>query len=80
MEDAGDRLLAALSAIDDLASDITADEAVAQIDAADLQVFWRDWPHASSWAGALWRKLNEDLEGPATAQGDSEFDEVGGPG
>lgn len=80
MDDAGERLMAALTAIDDLADAMTADEAAASLDATDLQVFWRDWPHASAWAGALWRKLNEDLEQPASQQSDPELDEIGGSG
>jgi hypothetical protein len=45
-----------------------------------LQTFWREWPHASVWAGTLWRHLNRDLETPARERSDVELDEVGGTG
>lgn len=80
MQDAGERLLAALTALDDLAGALTPQQAATAIDAADLQVFWRDWPSTSAWAGTLWRTLNEDLAQPAAQQSDPELDEVGGPG
>ncbi len=34
----------------------------------------------SSWGGALWRQLNDDLADPATPAGDLETHEVGGEG
>ena len=80
MDDASERLMAALDTLNEIAKALTPDEAVDAIDTSDLQVFWRDWPHTSSWAGALWRRLNEDLADPATQQQDPELDEVGGPG
>ena len=39
-----------------------------------------EWPHASVWAGTLWRVLNRDLEQPAAQQKDPELDEIGGVG
>ena len=51
-----------------------------KLDEATLQVFWRDWPNISSWAGALWRKLNDDLDQPARPTRDPDLDEVGGSG
>jgi hypothetical protein len=35
------------------------------LDEASMQVFWRTWPGISSWAGSLWRLLNEELMDPA---------------
>jgi hypothetical protein len=76
--DAGARLVSALEGLDEVAREMTPDEAADALAGADLQLFWREWPHASKWAGALWRKVNEDLAGPATQQQDAELDEVGG--
>lgn len=63
--DASDRLLDTITALDELADELTPDEAIDALDAATLQQFWKQWPHASSWAGALWRKLNAELAPPA---------------
>ena len=76
-DDAAERLIKALSTFEDIADQLTPEEAVAAFDDASLQVFWRDWPDVSSWAGALWRRLNEDLAQPASAPA-SDLDEVGG--
>ena len=78
-DDLDGRLVEALSGLDEVAEELTADEAVTALDEATLQVFWRDWPNISSWAGALWRKLNEDLAQPARPT-DADLDEVGGSG
>jgi hypothetical protein len=80
MTDAGDRLIAAIEELDRVAEDTTADEALDVFDEATLQVFWQRWPHVSSWAGALWRRLNETLADAAMPADDSEFHEVGGEG
>ena len=37
-------------------------------------------PDVSSWGGALWRQLNDDLADPATPAVDLETHEVGGEG
>ena len=79
-DDAAERLLQALSQLDGIADELTPEEAVRLIDEASLQVFWRDWPNVSSWAGALWRQLNADLAEPARPPNDAELDEVGGSG
>jgi hypothetical protein len=76
--DLGQQLVDALTQLETVADAMTPDDAVAQLDDASLQVFWRDWPQLSSWAGALWRQLNETLARPATPQQDPELDEVGG--
>jgi hypothetical protein len=69
MADAAQQLLEAMEALDEVADSITADEAVAELDEATLQVFWRDWPRIQSWAGSLWRRLNEDLAEMASPAG-----------
>jgi hypothetical protein len=74
------RLLDALSALDDVSGELTADEAAADLDEATLQVFWRDWPNISAWAGSLWRRLDKDLAQPARPHDDPDLDEVGGSG
>jgi hypothetical protein len=73
-----DRLLEALSDLDDVADEVTAHEAAAALDEATLQVFWRQWPRVGAWAGALWREINQDLMAPASPHDDPDLDEVGG--
>ena len=80
MDDVSERFLEALSALQHVADDVTFDEAATTLDDAALQVFWREWPRLGSWAGALWRQLNEDLAGPSLAVAEPELDEVGGEG
>jgi hypothetical protein len=68
MADVAEQLLEAMEAFDEVADSLTADEAMEELDEATLQLFWRDWPRISSWAGSLWRQLNEELAelaGPA---------------
>ena len=74
------RLIQALNELEGVADAMTADEAVRSLDDATLQVFWRDWPHISSWAGAVWRRLNQDLAEPARPPKESDLDEIGGSG
>lgn len=74
------QLIEALSNLDEVVGALTPDDALVELDEATLQVFWRDWPNLSGWAGALWRRLNEDLARPARPAGDSDLDEVGGSG
>ncbi|MFQ5556270.1 MAG: hypothetical protein ACE5GB_01985 [Acidimicrobiales bacterium] len=80
MADASDQLLEAMTLLDDVSRALTPEEAVEELDAATLQSFWREWPHAVGWAGELWRRLNVDLETPAAPLGDAGDDEVGGSG
>jgi hypothetical protein len=40
-------------------------------------VFWRDWPRIQSWAGSLWRQLNDELAEFASPAG-GEVDTGGG--
>ena len=79
-EETAEKLVQALAQLEEVADALTADEAVTALDDASLQVFWRDWPNVSSWAGSLWRKLDEDLAQPARAPVDADVDEVGGSG
>jgi hypothetical protein len=78
--DASDQLLGVIEKWERVAEAATADEAASSFDEATLQLFWQRWPNISSWGGALWRRLNEDLAEPATPVEDSEFHEVGGEG
>jgi hypothetical protein len=45
---------------------------------ASTRCDWRSWPHISSWAGSLWRLLNEELMDPAVSAHHPDADEVGG--
>ncbi|MDP6492235.1 MAG: hypothetical protein QF796_02215 [Acidimicrobiales bacterium] len=78
--EASERLLEAMTALEDLAHMSTPAQAAEDLDPIVLQAFWREWPHSSVWAGTLWRVLNRDLEQPAAQQSDPELDEVGGTG
>jgi hypothetical protein len=71
MADVAQQLLEAMEALDEVADSITAQEAVEELDEATLQLFWRDWPRIQSWAGSLWRQLNDELaEVASPASGD----------
>lgn len=78
--DASDQLLKAIEEFERVAGAATPDEAASSFEESTLQVFWQNWPHISSWSGALWRRLNEHLAEAATPEGESEFHEVGGEG
>ena len=80
MDDASERLLHVIEEYERVAETMTPDEAIRTFDDATLQLFWQRWPHVSSWGGALWRQLNEDLAAPATPAEESEMHEVGGEG
>lgn len=80
MDDASERLLAAIEEFERVTESVTPDEAARTLDDATLQLFWQRWPQVSSWSGSLWRRLNEDLADAATPLGDSELHEVGGEG
>ena len=69
MADVAQQLLEAMEALDEVADSITAHEAVAELDEATLQLFWRDWPRIQSWAGSLWRHLNDELAEMASPAG-----------
>jgi hypothetical protein len=78
MADVAQQLLEAMEAIDEVADSLTAQEAVEQLDEATLQLFWRDWPRIQSWAGSLWRQLNEELAETASPAAGGDVDTGGG--
>lgn len=80
MDDVSERFLGALSALEDVADEVSSDQAAATLDDAALQVFWREWPRVGSWAGAVWRQLDRDMAAPSSSAGDLGLDEVGGEG
>jgi hypothetical protein len=51
MDDVSERFLGALSALEHVADEVTSAEPAATLDDAALQLFWREWPQLSSWAG-----------------------------
>lgn len=77
-DELGAQLVDALARLEAVADEVTPDDAVGVLDEVSLQVFWRDWPQLSSWAGALWRRVNADLAAPARPSDGSELDEIGG--
>lgn len=80
MSDASERFIQAISALEEVADEVTPDEAHSTFDDATLQEFWRDWTHISSWAGQLWRLLSRDLEAPAKPATDDDHHETGESG
>ena len=79
MDDISDRLLHVFAELEDISSEMTPEEACGSLEEPTLQLFWRQWPQVSSWAGSVWRILNEDTIDPA-GPASGEFDEVGGSG
>jgi hypothetical protein len=80
VEDISDRFLDAISRLEAVADAVTPHDVHRQLDETSMQVFWRTWPGISSWAGSLWRLLNEELMDPANSSTDLDADEVGGSG
>lgn len=80
MDDVGDRFLELIHELEDMASTVTAQRALAEFDETTLQVFWRKWPQVSSWTGQLWSMLTAELAGPSQQSDDPELDETGGSG
>lgn len=80
MDDAATRLTEALDLLAEVGDAVPAHEAVTALDDATLQLFWREWPRASAWAGTLWRLLEADLGAAAQPVGDPDLDEIGGSG
>lgn len=79
MADTSQQLIEALEAFEGVADVLTPEAAAAELDETSLQVFWRDWPHISSWAGSLWRRLNQDLAEPASPADREDVDiDIGG--
>jgi hypothetical protein len=80
MDEIADRFLDLIHGLEEITDVITAERAHAQFDETTLQVFWKQWPGLSAWAGALWRMLSAELAGPGAPHRDPELDEVGGGG
>lgn len=80
MSESGEQFIEAISKLQDVSTELTPEEAAQGLEQADLEIFWRNWPDVSAWAGTLWRKLNEDLSEPAAPVTDPELDESGGGG
>lgn len=78
MTDPSNRFLECIEELQRITASVTPEEAREDFDPATLQIFWSEWPRLGSWAGALWRVLNQDLAEPAEAFTDPETDEVGG--
>jgi hypothetical protein len=78
VSDPSQRLIDALTALEEVADEVSADEAVDVLEGAALQLFWRDWPALSGWAGAVWRRLNADMDRSSQPVRDPDLDEVGG--
>ena len=80
MDDLSDRFLDAISRLEEVADAATPHDVHRQLDETSMQVFWRTWPGISSWAGSLWRLLNEELMDSGVSSNDPDADEVGGSG
>jgi hypothetical protein len=78
VDDLSDRLLDAISRLEEVAHDLTPQEAYRHLDETSAQVFWKQWPGIGSWSGALWRLLNNELSDPAVSVHASDAYEVGG--
>lgn len=76
MSDPADRLISILEQLEELADELTPEEAVAKFDQSTLQLFWREWPQVNGWTGNLWRLLHKELAA-STRQADEE-EEIGG--
>jgi len=80
VDDVSQKFSDAIAELEAVADAVPNDEAKATLDVDTLQVFWRNWPHISSWAGALWRQLDEEMAAPARPPSEPDLDEVGGEG
>jgi hypothetical protein len=80
VDDISDRFLDAISRLEAVADAVGPYDAYRQLDETSMQVFWRRWPGISSWAGSLWRLLNEELMDPAVSSHHPDADELGGSG
>jgi hypothetical protein len=78
VDDISDRFLDAISRLEEVADAVTPHDAHRQFDETSVQVFWKTWPGISSWAGSLWRLLNQEISDPAVSPDDSDAHEVGG--
>jgi hypothetical protein len=80
VDDISARFLDAISRLEEVADAVTPHDAHRQLDETSMQVFWKTWPGISSWAGSLWRLLNEELMDPSASSNHPDADEVGGSG
>jgi len=78
MDDLSVEFLELIHRLEEVRDAITPERAHAEFDEITLQVFWKKWPHLSTWAGSLWRMLSEELTGPGSPHRDGDLDEVGG--
>lgn len=72
------QLMEVLETFEALADEATPEAAYADLDDSALQMFWRDWPEVSAWAGSLWRKVNADLVDAASPEDEGIADTGGG--
>lgn len=77
MEPTADQFMKLIHQFEDFADSISPERVHMEFDETTLQVFWMRWPELSSWAGALWRMLSEELSGPAAPHSEAELHEVG---
>jgi hypothetical protein len=80
VDDISDRFLDAISRFEEVARAATPHDAYRHLDETSMQVFWKTWPGISSWAGSLWRLLNEEFMDQAISADHSDSGEVGGSG
>lgn len=78
MADVSQQLIEALETFQALADSATPEDAHHELDETSLQVFWREWPEISAWAGSLWRKVNSDLAEVASPESEGRADTGGG--
>jgi hypothetical protein len=78
VDDISDRFMDAISRFEEVADAGTPHDVYRHLDETSMQVFWKTWPDISSWAGSLWRLLNEELMDPALSADHPHSGEVGG--
>lgn len=78
MADVSQQLIEAMESFNALADAVSPEAAYLELDDSTLQLFWRDWPQISAWAGSLWRKVNQDLVEPASPESEGLADTGGG--
>jgi len=79
VDEIADKFLELIHELEDVATSVPAQRALAEFDETTLQVFWKKWPHVSAWAGSLWSMLSAELAGPSTRH-DPDLDEIGESG
>jgi hypothetical protein len=78
--DDAEKLLEAISRLEEVADAVRPEIAHREFDETTLQVFWKQWPDLAAWAGSLWRMLSDELAQPSTPHTDPELDETGAAG